>query len=159
LDNPLRLTFEANKYGPYADNLRHLLNGLDGSYLHCERRLADAGPLEPIWFEDSKSDSIREFLFSDVARKYLPALERTADVIDGFESPLGMELLGTVDWLLSQEKRAATVTAVRAGLAQWPGGRNAAQRKQKLFSDRWLELALQRLTNSMLLPQPSLNLG
>ena len=36
LDNPLRLTFQANKYGPYADNLRHLLNGLDGSYLHCE---------------------------------------------------------------------------------------------------------------------------
>jgi O-acetyl-ADP-ribose deacetylase (regulator of RNase III) len=159
LDNPLRLTFEANKYGPYADNLRHLLNGLDGSYLHCVKRLADAGPLEPIWFEDSKSENVREFLFSHAARKYLPALERTADVIDGFESPLGMELLGTVDWLLSREKRAATVAAMRVGLTQWPGGRSAAQRKQKLFTDAWLELALQRLTNPTLLPQPSLNLG
>jgi O-acetyl-ADP-ribose deacetylase (regulator of RNase III) len=56
LDNPVKLTFEANNYGPYADNLRPLLNGLDGSYLHCEKRLADAGPLEPIWFEDSKSE-------------------------------------------------------------------------------------------------------
>jgi len=159
LDNPLRLTFEANKYGPYADNLRHLLNGLDGSYLHCEKRLADAGPLAPIWFEDSKSEGIRDYLFSPAARKYLPALERTADVIDGFESPLGMELLGTVDWLLSREKRAATVAAMHEGLRQWPGGRSAAQRKQKLFTDRWLELALQRLTNPALLPQPSLNLG
>jgi O-acetyl-ADP-ribose deacetylase (regulator of RNase III) len=159
LENPLRLTFEANRYGPYADNLRHLLDGLDGSYLHCEKRLADAGPLEPIWFEDSKFESVREFLFSRGARKYLPALERTADVIDGFESPLGMELLATVDWLLSREKRAATVAAMRAGLAHWPGGRSAAHRKQKLFTDTWLELALQRLTNSTLLPQPSLNLG
>jgi O-acetyl-ADP-ribose deacetylase (regulator of RNase III) len=159
LDNPLRLTFEANKYGPYADNLRHLLNGLDGSYLHCEKRLADAGPLEPIWFEDSKSECIREYLFSSAARKFLPALEHTADVIDGFESPLGMELLGTVDWMLNREKRAATVAAMREGLSQWPGGRSAAQRKQKIFTDSWLELALQRLTNPMLLPQPSLNLG
>ena len=58
-----------------------------------------------------------------------------------------MELLGTVDWLLSQEKRAATVAAMREGLAQWPGGKSAAQRKQKLFTDAWLELALKRLTN------------
>jgi len=158
LNSPLKLKFKANKYGPYADNLRHLLNGLDGSYLHCEKRLSDAGPLEPIWFEDSKRDNVREFLFSGVNRKYLPALERTADMIDGFESPLGMELLGTVDWLLNQEKRAATVPALREGLANWPGGRDAAQRKQKLFTDEWLELALQRLTDSTFLPQPSLNL-
>jgi len=139
--------------------LRHLLNGLDGSYLHCEKRLSDAGPLEPIWFEDSKRDNIREFLFSGTARKYLPALERTADVIDGFESPLGMELLGTVDWLLNREKCAATVPALREGLTHWPGGRDAAQRKQKLFTDKWLELALNRLANSTFLPQPSLNLA
>lgn len=36
--DPLRLHFVANRYGPYADQLRHLLNGLDGSYLHCEKR-------------------------------------------------------------------------------------------------------------------------
>jgi O-acetyl-ADP-ribose deacetylase (regulator of RNase III) len=159
LDNPLNLKFSANKYGPYADNLRHLLNGLDGSYLHCEKRLSDAGPLEPIWFEDTKTDSIRAFLFSDVARRYLPALERTADVIDGFESPLGMELLGTVDWLLIRGKCAATLVAIREGLARWPGGRDAGQRKQRLFTDEWLELAIKRLSNPMLLPQPSLNLA
>src|SRR5258708_29184183 len=62
LDNPLKLKFAANKYGPYADNLEHFLNGLDGSYLHCEKRLFDARPLEPIWFEYSKRHRIAEFL-------------------------------------------------------------------------------------------------
>lgn len=159
LSNPLKLRFKANKYGPYADNLRHLLNGLDGSYLHCEKRLSDAGPLQPIWFEDSKADCIREFLIKGEARQFLPALEKTTEVIDGFESPLGMELLATVDWLLSQEKRAATVLAMREGLANWPGGSGAAERKQNLFTNEWLKLALQRLTDPKLLPQPSLNLS
>ena len=43
LKNPLDLRFEARRYGPYADRLTHLLDGLDGSYLHCDKRLADAG--------------------------------------------------------------------------------------------------------------------
>jgi O-acetyl-ADP-ribose deacetylase (regulator of RNase III) len=149
LDNPLNLQFVANKYGPYADRLRHLLNGLDGSYLHCEKRLADAGPLQHIWFEDSKKDEVREFLHRGPSRQYQPALERTAKVIDGFESPLGMELLSTVDWLLNAEQCAPTVSALREGLAHWPGGRASAQRKQQLFTDRWLELALNRLTPTL----------
>ena len=52
LDNPLDLRFEADKYGPYAPRLKHLLDGLDGSYLHCGKRLGDAGPFDVIWFED-----------------------------------------------------------------------------------------------------------
>src|SRR5436305_1452315 len=31
----LAATAGANKFGPYADQLRHLLNNVDGSYLHC----------------------------------------------------------------------------------------------------------------------------
>ncbi len=62
LTDPLALNYTANKFGPYADNLRHLLNGLDGSYLHCEKRLSDAGPSDLIWFEDSKRSTVEAFL-------------------------------------------------------------------------------------------------
>ena len=44
IDDPLKLEFVADKYGPYSDRLRHLLNNLDGTYLHCDKRLSDAGP-------------------------------------------------------------------------------------------------------------------
>jgi O-acetyl-ADP-ribose deacetylase (regulator of RNase III) len=144
LTDPLKLQFVPNKYGPYADRLRHLLNGLDGSYLHCEKRLSDAGPFDLIWFEDSKRQLVGEYLRSD-ANEFLPALERTANTIDGFESPLGMELLATVDWLLSEGGRQATVASIRDGLKVWPGGKTAAKRKQSLFDDRLLNLALERL--------------
>lgn len=58
IDNPLKLEFQADRYGPYSPKLGHLLNGLDGSYLHSAKRVADAGPLDVIWFEDAKRDKV-----------------------------------------------------------------------------------------------------
>lgn len=142
--NPLRLRFVADKYGPYADQLRHLLDALDGSYLHCEKRLSDAGPFEPIRFEDSERGSLAAYL-AGPGVEFLPALEATTAIIDGFESPLGMELLATVDWLLTEEHCEPTTAAVRAGLAAWPGGAAAARRKLDLFDERLIDLALGRL--------------
>ena len=71
----------------------------------------------------------------------------TAAVIDGFESPLGMELLATVDWLLTFCMRSPTVADIRAGLAEWPGSAAAARRKLKLFDDRLISLAIERLAD------------
>ena len=144
--NPLDLRFQADKYGPYATRLAHLLDGLDGSYLHCGKRIGDAGPFDVIWFEDSKRDRIAAYLRSGEAKTYVPALEKTADLIDGFESPLGMELLATVDWLVQNDGVAANRNAVKAGLKTWTGGKKSAERKQKLFEDRLIDLALERLS-------------
>lgn len=143
LDDPLHLEFSANRYGPYADRLRHLLNQLDGSYLHCSKRISDATPRDAIWFDESKTDRVAAFLKS-TGKAYLPALERTSEIIDGFESPLGMELLATVDWLLEREGCSPSLEAVREGLSRWPD--NAGSRKQRLFDDRMIQTALDRLT-------------
>lgn len=147
LQNPLNLRFEANKYGPYAPRLAHLLDGLDGSYLHCGKRLGDAGPLDVIWFDDSKRDAIAAYLKSGEAKQYAPALEQISNLIDGFESPLGMELLATLDWLIQQDKIKPERDAIKTALKHWAGGPKSAERKQRLFEDRLINLALSRLTN------------
>jgi O-acetyl-ADP-ribose deacetylase (regulator of RNase III) len=143
--DPLRLKFVADRYGPYSDGLRHLLDALDGSFLHCQKRLADAGPFDPIWFEPSKRAVVAEYLASESCEPYRPALEATVRLIDGFESPLGMELLATTDWLLHHERRPAAVPALREALGRWPGGPAAAERKLRVFDERLLGIALQRL--------------
>lgn len=143
--NPLDLRFEAHKYGPYADRLRHLLEGLDGSYLHCDKRISDADPLNVIWFDDAKKSYVQTYLKSEEVKPLLPALEFTAQLIDGFESPFGMELLATVDWLITREKVAANVASVKQGLARWPQGAASAARKVKLFDERAICIALERL--------------
>ena len=141
--DPLRLSFAAGRYGPYADRLRHLLEALDGSYLHCEKRIGDATPRDAIWFDEATTDRVAAYLKSE-AKAFLPALESTSDLIDGFESPHGMELLSTVSWLLEEEGCESTVDAVRDGLGRWPD--NAGERKQRLFDDRMLAIAIERLT-------------
>jgi O-acetyl-ADP-ribose deacetylase (regulator of RNase III) len=146
--NPLNLKFDANKFGPFAPDLSHLLNRMDGSYLRSEKRIADSTPFDVIWFDDPRRDLVQAYLQSE-AKEYLPALEETAALIDGFESPFGMELLATVDWLLTKEHVEATVPAVREGLQRWPLP-GAAQRKLKLFTDRAIGIALERLASSTL---------
>lgn len=143
-DNPLSLKFVAHKYGPYATRLSHVLDDLDGSYLHCEKRISDASPFDVIWFDDERKTYLQAYLKTE-AKSYLQALEFTAGLIDGFESPFGMELLSSVDWLLHKEGVEASVPALREGLRHWPGGRRAAERKDQLFDDRALDIALNRL--------------
>lgn len=147
LDNPLRLGYVPHKYGPYSDRLRHLLNGLDGSYLRSEVRIPDAKPTDVIAFDDTKKERVALFLKSE-ARLYLDVLERTTERIAGFESPLGMELLGTLDWLISREGRRLELEDIKAGLAAWPGGNRAGERKLKIFDDRLIRLGLERLATS-----------
>lgn len=143
-NNPLNLDFEPNLYGPYAAKLPHLLNNLDGSYLHCEKRIADADRLDLIWFEEANKSVVQAYLQSE-AKDYLHALSYTESIIDGFESPFGMELLATVDWLLFKEKVEPKVDAIRAGLKNWAGGAEAGARKNRLFDDRSIKIALDRL--------------
>ena len=147
LKNPLDLKFVAHKYGPYANRLEHLLNNLDGSYLHCDKRIGDAENSDVIWFDQDRKAFLQTYLKTE-AKEYSEALECTAELIDGFESPFGMELLATVDWLLSQKNVSPSVPAVREALKHWEGGAGAGARKNKLFDDQALEIALKRLTHN-----------
>lgn len=153
LDNPLKLNFKANRYGPYADDLRHLLNSIDGSYLQSDKRIGDATKDDTIRFNDAKREQVEAYFTTAEARSYRKALTMTAELIDGFESPLGMELLATVDWLVRRQKVQPTVNAVMAGVRAWPGGAAAASRKERIFDVRLVEIALARLGESPLLDQ------
>ncbi|MEO7427057.1 MAG: macro domain-containing protein [Fibrobacteria bacterium] len=145
--NPLKLHFAPLDYGPYADGLRHLLNTMDGSYLRSEKRISDAGPFDPVAFNESHREEVVEFLKDEESKSFVSALEASSRLINGFESPLGMELLATVDWLLSQQGVSPNLQDIKEALAHWPGGKSAAKRKLRLFDDRMISLALARLAD------------
>lgn len=144
LKNEFNLQFKANKYGPYAHNLNHLLNALDGSYLKADKRIPDCKAFDVIWFNDDERDTISAYLKSE-GKHYLSALDQITKLIDGFESPFGMELLATIDWLLSQTQCEPTVSAVKEQIAHWPAGEKWAQRKLQLFDDKYINYALKQL--------------
>jgi hypothetical protein len=86
------------------------------------------------------------------AKHYSGVLEWASFTVDGFESPLGMELLATVDWLIEVEGVAPSQDDVTAALQYWPGGPEAAQRKLRIFDDRLIGIALDRLVAANRLP-------
>ena len=140
----LNLQFQADLYGPYAPRLSHLLNSLDGSYLSCDKRIPDAKPTDTIGLNEAKQEKVVLFLKTE-CQDYLGALESSDELIDGFQSPLGLEALATVDWLLVREATPPTLEAIREGLKNWPGGTSSGIRKQRIFSDKLINLSLERL--------------
>jgi len=148
LGDPLQLQFKAHRYGPYANNLTHLLNAMDGSYLQSDKRIPDSKPFDVIWFNEAKKQELAVYLHTE-AKAFLPILEQTTALIDGFESPYGMELLATVDWLIAEEGCAPTLSALREGLHRWPAGTPWGERKARLFDDRSLQIALTRLQQGL----------
>ncbi len=145
LKDPLKLSFNANRYGPYAPELTHLLNALDGSFLHCEKRLADASPFDTIHFDPEWESKLSAYFTTSDGAPFVEAVIKTDELIDGFQSPLGMESLATVDWLLVREGAEAAVPGIRQALSRWPGGDEAAARKQRLFTDKLLHASIDRL--------------
>lgn len=143
--NPLDLRFEANIYGPYADRLRHVLDHLDGTYLKCEKRISDSDPLDVIWFDDAQKERLEAYLKSSEMRPYKAALMETIKLIDGFETPFGLELLSTLDWLIHKEEIEPNKAALIDGISKWPAGAGAAARKSKIFHEKAISIALHRL--------------
>jgi len=152
VSDALNFKFQANKYGPYSHNLTKLLDSLDGSYLRCDKRLADADPMDLIWFNSAKHDRVQAYLNSGEGKQFSRVLEWASTTIDGFESPLGMELLATVDWMMQHDNINPTVEGVMEGLKGWAGGEASGQRKLKIFDQRLVGIALEQLQASNQLP-------
>jgi hypothetical protein len=107
---PLKLNYSKGTYGPYAENLRHLLNRIEGHFITGYGDAADS-PDKQIEIRVEASEAAESFLSDrpETRRRF----ERVADLIDGFETPYGMELLTTVHWIGSKEGASRADDIVR----------------------------------------------
>lgn len=97
---PLRLKFQKGPYGPYAENLRHVLNAIEG---HLVSGYADGGdsPNKQLKLVPGAVEDASKFLQQHPDT--LSRFEKVANLVDGFESPFGLELLSTVYWVMKNE--------------------------------------------------------
>ena len=112
---PLKLKYEKAHYGPYAQNLRHVLSAVEGHLISGYRDGGDQPdkPLElvPGAREDAKS------LLSDKG-DIIMRFDKVAKLVEGFETPFGLELLSTVHWVVDKEG-ASTVDQAIAKIHAW----------------------------------------
>jgi O-acetyl-ADP-ribose deacetylase (regulator of RNase III) len=97
---PLKLVYEKAPYGPYAENLRHVLRRIDGHFI---TGYADGGdsPERPIEALPAALDAAEAYLVDRAETK--ERFDRVSRLVEGFESPFGLELLSTVHWVATRE--------------------------------------------------------
>lgn len=132
----LRLTFQPHYYGPYADTLRKVLRNMEG---HQVRGVGDGDnkPGTQIDVLPGAIDAAKEFLAEQPTS--VERLEMVAKLIEGFESPFGMELLGTVHWVMTHGANANDVDDVIKHVHAW------STRKQSTMKDGHIRAAWSRL--------------
>lgn len=133
---PLRLQYKQGPYGPYAQNLRHVLNEIEG---HLISGYADGGdnPNKQLRLVPGAVQEASTFL-----KDYPDTLDRfdqVADFVDGFESPFGLELLATVYWIIKNDP-ISTVDELIQHTYNW------GDQKQK-FTSRQISLAADVVAN------------
>lgn len=136
---PLRLRFKAHYYGPYADNLNHVLQALDGHYI---RGYGDRSKDAQVYLLPKAKEEAEIVLKNDQAS--MERLDRVKDIIEGFETPHGMELLASVHWVGVHDP-AYNVSQIIQAVHAW------TPRKAKIFKPHHIEIAWKRLCDTGLI--------
>lgn len=131
---PLRLRYKKGLYGPYAENLRHVLNAIEG---HWIAGYADGGdaPDKQLQIVPGALKEAKSFLenLSETQAHFT----KVSELVEGFESPFGLELLATVHWVIKQEHTQSLDDIIVCTYA-W-------NERKKQFSRRQIALAAEVL--------------
>ena len=131
---PLRLNYVKGIYGPYAENLRHVLRQIEG---HLISGYADDGdaPGTQLSLVPGAVQDAEQFLESRASTH--DRFNRVVRLVEGFETPYGLELLATVHWVSAREG-ATDQEGIERATHAW--GERKAQ-----FTQGQLQLAADRL--------------
>lgn len=128
---PLQLKYIKHHYGPYAENLRHVLTKIEGHLLSGYHDGGDA-PTKQLELVPGAVKEAEGFLADDepVRQRF----DRVGDLVEGFETPFGLELLATVHWVATREQPTSPADLVNRVYA-WND-------RKRQFSPRQIEIAM-----------------
>ena len=128
---PLDLGFQKGTYGPYAENLRHVLRPIEGHLISGYHDGGDA-PDKELQLVPGAVEDATQFLSERLDTR--KRMERVARLVDGFESSFGLELLATVHWVAAKQPDANHEQIMEYTYA-WGY-------RKRMFSERQIRLAL-----------------
>lgn len=136
---PLKLNYVAHTYGPYAENLNKVLQTIEG---HFTRGYGDSPkPDRDIELLDGAVQAADAALDSSPESRL--RLQRVAELIEGFETPYGMELLSSVHWVrVHSEPVAEDIEGAVKMVRSWN------DRKARMLQPEHIAVAWQRLEQS-----------
>jgi O-acetyl-ADP-ribose deacetylase (regulator of RNase III) len=134
----LRLPYVKHLYGPYANNLNHVLKHIEGHYIRGYGDGTSKAESAEIYVLPEGREAAQAFL--EIEPDAQKRLERVSNLIYGFETPYGMELLATVHWVATKESDPVQDSEQAIALVhEW------SERKRNLFKPQHIRKAWQRL--------------
>ena len=132
---PLRLNYVKGPYGPYGENLRHVLKTIEG---HMVAGYADGGdaPEKPLTLVPGAEAEAAQFLSEHGPTR--ERLARVGELVEGFESPYGLELLATAHWVVSEPGASSALENVVQRVHAW-------NERKRQFTPRQIAIALDTL--------------
>jgi len=107
----LTLTGELNKvvfckerYGPYADVMRHVLERMEGHFI---TGYGDGGNEPNLQIKILPEAANKAEKYLQLHPEINKHFNEVVELIEGFETPYGMELLATVHWVATRENKKA----------------------------------------------------
>lgn len=132
------LEYKPNFYGPYSGKVKHVLYYLNGSYISGYSS-KDKKPFEELGIVPDGEPDVKEFLLKPENNNYLEISNNTKSFLTGFYSPFGLELLSTIDFIITENK-AQTEEEITVYLESW------SDRKKTLFQNkRFIDVAVTRI--------------
>lgn len=123
-----KMNFERYIYGPYCDDVRHLLHGIDGAYITGFADMSKK-PFEPFDTIREKLGEVRDMVDQDIELSGI--VNRTCRFLDGYWDDFSLELMSSVDFLMN-ENPGSTLSEIYEELGDW------TPRKKHLFADKAL---------------------
>lgn len=138
LGEPLRLKYEKGFYGPFAYNLLPVLTAIRNKYI-TYRSLDDAKPSTLIKQNQSTLNEVEKYFEENLTDAQKVHVEKTLALIKDFETPFGLELLGTIDYIYDRKKQVLSSKETMNELKNW------TDRKRKLFKSYHIDVAKEKL--------------
>lgn len=133
----LRLRFVKAPYGPYAENLRHVLQAVEGYYV--EGYVGVDAPTTRLSLIPGAIEDAEATLASNPETH--GRFEEVASLVEGFETPHGLELLATVHWLMKHERtRPDNLQEVVRQTHAWDS-------RKARFTEAQIAMAVERLAS------------
>jgi O-acetyl-ADP-ribose deacetylase (regulator of RNase III) len=140
----LKLKFEQGNYGPYSDQVRHLVQEMEAVYLtgfgDGTAPVQDLNPIEPT--ESGKSEANTCLVDTELGQEVdARILQPVLQTIAGFEGPYAIELLASTHWV-------ATNQDCRTSREAWSAIQEWTPRKRRMFTEEHVQVAWDSLVKS-----------
>ena len=135
-----KLEFQPNFYVPYSGKVKHVLYYLNGSYI-MGYSSKDKKPFEELELISDAEVEVNQFLDKPENTEHKNIVEKTKLFLAGFYSSFALELISTVDFIVS-EKNANTEEKIIKELESW------SDRKKTLFTNqKFIQIALNNINS------------